>query len=68
MEIVGLVADASYYNVREPMRPTVFVPLEHRSNGSFVVRTAGDRSALGPAIQRHMKQARPGMRVRARRL
>ena len=66
LEIVGLVADASYYNVREPMRPNVFVPIERRrGNGSFLVRTAGDPSALGPVIQRRLTEANPGMRARA---
>ena len=66
LEIVGLVADASYYNVREPMRPNVFVPIERRrGNGSFLVRTAGDPSALGPVIQRQLTEANPGMRARA---
>jgi hypothetical protein len=65
LEIVGLVGDASYSNVRDPMHPTVFVPLERRSNGSFLVRVGGDPSALGPIIERQLTKSRAGLRARA---
>jgi hypothetical protein len=43
MEIIGLVGDAAYYSVREPMRPTVYVPIESRG---------GHRSSFEPQASR----------------
>ena len=42
VQIVGLVADSVYSQVREPMHPTMFFPSGARSNGTLSVRTAGD--------------------------
>jgi putative ABC transport system permease protein len=63
MEIVGLVRDASYGTVREPVRPTVYVPAEARSGGSLIVRTAGDPLALAPALRREVSRARAEFHV-----
>jgi putative ABC transport system permease protein len=63
MEIIGLVRDAAYYDVREPMRPTVFVPNDARSQAAMVVRTTGDPVALGPTLRRSVTQTRPDFRV-----
>ncbi len=63
MEIVGLVRDAAYFNVREPMRPTVFMPVEQRGTAALLVRTAGDPLALAPALRREISRAHPDFRV-----
>jgi predicted permease len=63
MEIVGLVRDAAYREVREPMRPTVFVPNESRNQAALVVRTTGDPVMLGPTLRRTVTQFRPDFRV-----
>ena len=63
MEIIGLVRDAAYYDVREPMRPTVFVPNDARNQAAMVVRTTGDPVALGPTLRRSVTQARADFRV-----
>lgn len=63
MEIVGLVRDAAYYDVREPMHPTVFVPNETRDQAALVVRTTGDPMALGPMLRRSVTQFRPDFLV-----
>ena len=63
MEIVGLVPDAVYYDVRETMRPTVYVPIEDRSGGSLIVRTTGDPAALVPALRNELSRARPDFTV-----
>ena len=47
-----------YYNVREPMQPTVYVPLEARSDGTLLVRTAGDPVALASVLRREESRAR----------
>jgi predicted permease len=63
LEIVGYVRDASYGSVREPIRPTVYVPIGDRANGTFVVRTAGDPLALAPILRREVSRARSEFRV-----
>jgi len=63
MEIVGLVRDAAYRDVREPMRPTVFVPNESRNQAALVVRTTGDPVMLGPTLRRTVTQFRADFRV-----
>jgi predicted permease len=63
MEIIGLVRDAAYYDVREPMRPTVFVANNARNQAAMVVRTTGDPMVLGPTLRRSVTQLRPDFRV-----
>jgi predicted permease len=58
MEIVGVVRDSAYYSVREPMRPTVYVPADDREQGTLVVRTAGDPLAVAPAVRRELSRMR----------
>jgi putative ABC transport system permease protein len=63
MEIIGLVRDAAYYDVREPMRPTVYVPNDARNQAALVVRTTGDPIALGPTLRRSVTQYRRDFQV-----
>jgi hypothetical protein len=70
--IVGIVRNARYRNMREPMTPTAYIPLSALSAAgaprplamaTFVVRTtAANSTALAPALRR-VVQARPGFRV-----
>jgi predicted permease len=64
MQIVGYVRDAAYSRVREPIRPTVYVPIRERDGGTFIIRTIGDPRALAPILRRAVPQARSGFRVR----
>jgi putative ABC transport system permease protein len=63
MEIIGLVRDAAYHDVREPMRPTVYVANDTRNQAAMVVRTTGDPIALAPALRRSVSQFRADFRV-----
>lgn len=68
IEIVGVVADTAYANVREPMRPIVYLPIEAgsskaRSNGTFSVRTAEQPLILASTIRRLVSGARTNTRV-----
>jgi predicted permease len=65
--IVGYVPDARYADMREPVRPTVYVPfrrliengvLELPARGTFVVRTAADPLALASMLRGEVRQAR----------
>ncbi len=51
MEIVGVVRDAVYYDLREPMRPTVYVPIEAGNQRTLFVRTAGDPLMLAATMR-----------------
>jgi len=64
MQIVACVRDAAYSLVREPIRPTVYVPFMERSDGALIVRTAGDPRALAPTLRRSVTEARSEFRVR----
>ncbi|MGH9672582.1 MAG: FtsX-like permease family protein, partial [Bryobacteraceae bacterium] len=63
MEIVGYVRDAAYRNLREPILPTVYVPMEDRGHVTVLVRTAGDSLPLAPVLRREVTAARPDVRV-----
>jgi hypothetical protein len=64
MEIVGLVIDAAYRNVRDPVPPTMYVPFVGRGNGAIVVRTIGDSLALAATLRAEVSRARPEFIVR----
>jgi predicted permease len=63
--IVGLVADARYRDVREPMRPVAYVPFTAACmRGTFIVRTIGDYPlALATGLRREITRARSDFRV-----
>jgi predicted permease len=63
MEIVGVVGDAAYGHVRDPFRPTVYVPSDYRGGAALVIRTVGDANALAPLVRRTIARARPEARV-----
>ncbi|MPY87819.1 MAG: FtsX-like permease family protein [Luteitalea sp.] len=61
-EIVGVIADAKYGNLRDPAPPTAYVPL--RGLGTLHVRAASeDPLALAPILQREIPRALPALRV-----
>jgi putative ABC transport system permease protein len=52
-EIIGLVQDAKYLNLREAMPPTAYVPIaqDRQGNGrNYVLRAVGDPNALIPSL------------------
>ncbi len=68
VEVVGLVGDAKYDRMREPMKPTIYVPFESidaageprpNSRASFIVRTSIENSlALADTLRREVPEAR----------
>ena len=64
MEIVGLVRDTAYRNVRDPFPPMMYVPLENRGNGAIVVRTASDPMQLASVLRSEVSRARSDFVVR----
>ncbi|MBI1897160.1 MAG: ABC transporter permease [Acidobacteria bacterium] len=63
VEIIGLVRNSVYYNLREPLRPMVFVPMKERGHVTLLARTAVDPSSLAPTLRQKISLARPGLRV-----
>ena len=73
IQIVGLVRDARYRNMREPITPTAYYPLQSIDakgalqligKATFIVRTASSNPlALAPTLRREVPRARPEFRV-----
>ncbi len=62
-QIVGYMRDSRYRDLRERIRPTVYLPMPPRRWQSFIVRTASDPLALGPSLRREVSRIRPDLRV-----
>ena len=68
-EIVGLVGDARYRNMREPITATAYIPLrfpppESLDRATFLVRTSNSNPlALAPLLRREVPRARSEFRV-----
>jgi predicted permease len=68
-EIVGLVRNARYRNMREPITPTAYVPIRYAgsealSRATFIARTSGSNPlALASILRQEVPRARPGFRV-----
>jgi hypothetical protein len=64
LEIDGLTGDAAYSELRDPVRPTVYVPIDPAGGATLVIRTAADPAALIPGLRRDVMRARPDARLR----
>lgn len=62
-EIVGIVTDAKYRNLRSPAPPTIYVPMfqqaELMPSITLAVRTSGPMSGVIPALRRAFEQVNP---------
>ncbi|HXR77442.1 MAG TPA: ADOP family duplicated permease [Bryobacteraceae bacterium] len=63
MQIVGYVRDAVYYDVRERVHPTMYLPMNPRQHDAFLVRAAGDPLALAPTLRSLVLKARSDFQV-----
>ncbi len=65
MEIIGVVKDAKYINLRQEGRPMFYMPFAQPSTGmgqmTLVVRTAGDTAPIAAAMQREAQALDPAM-------
>jgi hypothetical protein len=64
-QVVGIVGDARYRDMREPMRPTAYFPFKgDYSRATFLIRTASANPlAMASAVRAEVPRARPGFRV-----
>ena len=60
-EIVAVVGNAKYNNVREPAMPIIYAPL--RKAATIEVRAATDPLAMVPALREEIQRTDPGLRV-----
>jgi predicted permease len=69
IEIVGVVRDAKYGNLRDESPPTVYIPWLQELRGvgavTFEVRTAGDPVASVTAIRQAVREVDPNLPVAA---
>ncbi|MGA2742747.1 MAG: FtsX-like permease family protein [Bryobacteraceae bacterium] len=73
IQIVGLVRDARYRNMREPITPTAYVPFAEidaqgafvpQSSGTFIVRTSSRNPlAMASVLRQEVPRARPEFRA-----
>jgi putative ABC transport system permease protein len=64
LQVVGLIPDARYQDLREPITPTVYVPFQSRTRTSFIIRTSSHNPlALGSILRSEVRRARPEFRV-----
>ena len=63
IEIVGMTRDAKYTDLRNPTRPTIYVPFQQDVPGqaNFEVRTAGDPLTLAPALRQAVREIDPNL-------
>ncbi len=62
-EIIGVVRDSKYNDLRREISPTMYEP-QSGMGASFEVRTAGDPQALVPAIRRVVAEINPNLPLR----
>ncbi|MBL8214114.1 MAG: ABC transporter permease [Bryobacterales bacterium] len=68
MAVTGLVADARYTGLREPIRPTVYLPIDSEGAGldwgTYNIRTtAPDPMAVSSAVRNEIRRANPKLRA-----
>ena len=64
-EIIGVVRDTKYNDLRREKSPMMFTPQSGAFGGAaFEVRTAGDPQALVPAIRKTVRQIDPNLPLR----
>lgn len=63
-EIVGVVRDTKYNDLRREMSPMMYTPKSGFMGASFEVRTAGDPQALVPAIRKVVAEINPNLPLR----
>ena len=63
-QIIGVVANARYNNLREPERPTIYSPLPEIANATLNVSTASKAVSLIPWLRKEIETADPTMMVR----
>jgi len=62
-EIVGVVGNAKYRDLREPWRPTVYVPMTGLNNKTIEVRSDASAASLASAIRAELARVDPDVTI-----
>jgi predicted permease len=62
-DIIGIVADAKYTNIREAAPPTVYDPLRPDVSTTVEIRTQLERESLAPLLRDAISRAHPAFRM-----
>lgn len=63
-QIVGVVANARYNNLRELAGPSIYTPLRDASGATLNIRTASRPASLVPWLRKEIETAAPALTVR----
>jgi hypothetical protein len=63
-QIVGVVANARYNNLREPEGPSIYSPLRDAAGATLNIRTASKAASLVPWMQKEIETDAPALTVR----
>jgi hypothetical protein len=64
LEIVGLVRDAKYLEIRETPPPTIYVPLRAQGDGDAILTVrAADAGRIAPLLRQEILRADPSAKV-----
>jgi len=63
VEILGVVANGMYRDIRDGMHPTVFVPLDEGAEWSLELRTREGFEGVIPVLRREVSRVHPSLRV-----
>jgi predicted permease len=63
-QIVGVVANARYNNLREPEGPSLYTPLRDAPTATLNIRTASRPASLVPWLRKEIEAAAPTLTVR----
>jgi predicted permease len=64
-EVVGVVANSLFNNLREPVVPTIYSPVRALSGATLEVRTTPNPLALAGTLRRAIEATSPALRVRS---
>jgi predicted permease len=68
-EVVGVVGDTKYQDLREPMLRTMYIPWMQREGDApsayrYLIRTAGDPLSVAALVDRAVREGDPDLRMR----
>ncbi len=63
-QIIGVVANVRYNNLREPERPSIYTPLRDIAGATLNIRTGSRAASLIPWLRKEIETAAPELTVR----
>jgi predicted permease len=64
-QIVGVVANSRFNNLREPERPTIYTPLRDIAGATLNIRTRSRAASLIPSLRKEVESTAPELMVRS---